>query len=243
MKGVDLSHYQKGLTIRQIRDAGNEFVIIKVTEGTGYRDDAAFDFYREAYETGFPVGCYCYSHALTGEDAQREARFLLDTIKGFPMPCGVFLDMEAPEQLRLVPETLRAVVDAWCGTIFEAGYVPGLYGSEYSIWAKLRPEDLPDGCLAWAAHYGRQPEIPCDLWQSSDSGNIDGVTVDTDEARSDRFRTIVETGFGRSDFLPAISPQKTPDISGAMALMVRYLQTEEFQKGFLTYMQKTEGSG
>ena len=31
MKGVDISHYQKGLTIRQIREAGKDFAIIKVT--------------------------------------------------------------------------------------------------------------------------------------------------------------------------------------------------------------------
>ena len=88
MKGVDISHYQKGLTIRQIREAGKDFAIIKVTEGTWLKDAAAFDFYREAYELGFPVGCYCYSHALTGEEAQREARFLLDTIKGSPCPAA-----------------------------------------------------------------------------------------------------------------------------------------------------------
>ena len=35
MKGVDISHYQNGLTVRQIKDSGNEFAIIKLTEGTG----------------------------------------------------------------------------------------------------------------------------------------------------------------------------------------------------------------
>ena len=243
MKGVDLSHYQKGLTIRQIRDAGNEFAIIKVTEGSWLKDAAAFDFYREAYKMGFPVGCYCYSHALTPEDSRAEACFLLDTIKGFPMPCGVFLDMEEEKQLALPPEQLRAVAEGWCGAIHEAGYIPGLYGSEGTIWTKLDPNTLPGSCLVWVAKWGKvPPETPCDLWQSSDSGNIDGVTVDTDEARSARFRTIVEKGFGRSEFLPAVFPQKTTDISGAMALLVRYLQTEEFQKGFLTYMQKMEVS-
>ena len=231
MRGVDISHYQKGLTIKRIKDAGNEFTIIKVTEGSWLRDGAAVDFYREAYETGFPVGCYCYSHATTVEDAAKEAQFLLQTINRFPMPCGVFLDIEEPKQLGLAAEKLRAVVEAWCGAITEAGYVPGVYGSAGSLWAKLDPDALPEGCLVWVAKWSQTPpDMPCDLWQDSDSGNIDGVTVDTDRARSDRFKTLIETG--SHDFTyhkqkiedgatlePEHQPQDKPDISGALGLL------------------------
>lgn len=239
MKGVDVSHYQKGLTIRQIRDAGFDFTVIKVTEGTWLRDAAAFEFYREAYETGFPVGCYCYSHAVTPEDARNEAQFLLQTVKHFPMPCGVFLDMEEPKQLGLAAEKLRAVVEAWCGAITEAGYVPGVYGSEGNLWAKLDPDALPEGCLVWVAKWSRTPpDLPCDLWQDSDSGSIGGVTVDKDEARSERFRSMVLAGMpGR----PAAGDAAS-DLSKAAAILASYLKTPEFERGFLDYVQRTEGS-
>jgi len=192
MTGVDISHYQKGLTIWQLRDAGKDFVILKLTEGVSMVDTAAFDFYREAYALGFPVGCYCYSHAVSAAEAREEAHFLLDTLRGFPMPCGVFLDMEEPKQLALSDEALREIADAWCGAVRAAGYVPGIYGSEYNLWAKLLPDALPADCLVWVAHYGREPELPCDLWQSGDRGRIAGYdgTVDTNEARSERFRRL-----------------------------------------------------
>ena len=207
MRGVDISHYQKGLTIRQIRDAGNDFAIIKLTEGCSLIDSAAFGFYHEAYELGFPVGCYCYSHATTPEQARREAEFLLKTINGFPMPCGVYLDAEEPKQLGLSHEELCAVARGWCEAIAEAGYVPGAYGSEYSLWAKLRPEELPEGTLIWAAHYGREPDMTCDLWQTSDSGRVNGYAgaVDTDEARSERFRTLVK------EYSPRPQAREKPD--------------------------------
>lgn len=238
MKGVDISRYQKGLTIGQIRDAGKAFAIIKVTEGTGLKDEAAFEFYREAYESGFPVGCYCYSHALTPEDAQCEARFLLDTINGFPMPCGVFLDMEEEKQLVLSPEKLAAVAESWCAVIGAAGYVPGLYGSEGNLWAKLDPAALPDGCLVWVAHYGKEPQLPCDLWQSGDSGQIEGFDgrVDTDEARSERFKRIVERGFS-SQPQP---PEGEPALSALLDRLGAYIRTREFRQGFLDYIQRTE---
>lgn len=249
MKGVDISHYQKGLTIKQIKDAGNEFTIIKVTEGSWLRDGAAADFYREAYEMGFPVGCYCYSHATTVEDAAKEARFLLDTINRFPMPCGVFLDMEEPKQLGLPKEKLLSIIAVWGNAIAEAGYIPGVYSSAGTLWATISPDEIGDKCLVWVAKWSQTPpDMPCDLWQNSDSGSIDGVTVDTDRARSDRFETMVETG--GHDFTyhkqktedgatpePEHPQQDKPDISGALELLAEYIRTPEFRENFLNYIK------
>ncbi len=197
MKGVDISHYQKGLTIQQIRDAGSAFAIIKLTEGDFLVDKAAFGLYHEAYCIGFPVGCYCYSHAAAPEQARREADFLLKTINGFPMPCGIFLDVEEPKQLALDHQALLSVLTAWCDTIRAAGYVPGVYGSEHNLWAKISPDGLPEDTLVWVAHYGQEPKMMCDVWQSGDSGRVDGYggRVDTDETRSKRFERLAETGF------------------------------------------------
>lgn len=239
MKGVDISHYQKGLTIRQIKDAGNEFAIIKVTEGSWLRDGAAVDFYREAYEIGFPVGCYCYSHATTTEDAWNEAHFLLNTVNRFPMPCGVFLDMEEPKQLGLPKEKLLAIIAAWGNAIAEAGYIPGVYSSAGTLWSTISPDEIGEKCLIWIAKWSQTPPyIPCDLWQDSDSGNIDGVTVDTDEARSDRFKAVVQRGFvPKGEPSPEPEPEDKPDISGALALLAEYIRTAEFAQNFLKYIE------
>ena len=251
MRGVDMSHYQKGLTIKQVKDAGNEFAIIKVTEGTWLVDAAAFEFYREAYEAGFPVGCYCYSHATTVEDAAKEAQFLLDTINRFPMPCGVFLDMEEPKQLGLAKEKLLSIIAAWGNAIAEAGYIPGVYSSAGTLWQKISPDEVDDGCLAWVAKWSQQPpDTPCDLWQNSDSGRVEGYDgqVDTDVARSDRFRTLVKMGFperkeepAAPDACPIDEPceqEKEPEVSGAFAMLAEYLQTKEFQENFLSYIER-----
>ena len=219
MKGVDLSHYQKGLTIRQLRDAGRDFAILKLTEGSGLADSAAFDFYREARELGFPVGGYCYSHAQTPEEARSEARFLLETVRGFPLPCGVFLDMEEARQLALPREKLRGIVNAWCAEIGAAGYAPGVYGSEGNLWAKVKPEELPAGTLVWAAHYGKEPDMPCDLWQSSDRGRVAGYDgpVDTDEARSKRFQALAEAP--PQSPAPTAPPEGEPRVDPSVMLL------------------------
>ena len=125
MKGVDISHYQKNLTIREIRNAGYDFAVIKLTEGSWFKDAAAFDFYREALELKFPVGCYCYSHAVTPDEAREEAQFLLQAINRFPMPCGIYLDVEEPKQLELSDRQLRDMAKDWCDVIRSAGYTRG----------------------------------------------------------------------------------------------------------------------
>ena len=211
MNGVDISHYQKGLTIRQIKEAGKEFAILKLTEGARLVDSAAFSFYREAYELDFPVGCYCYSHALNAEEAGAEAAFLLDTLRGFPMPCGVFLDVEETEQLALTHERLLAVVRAWCAGIRAGGYTPGVYGSAGTLWAKLSPDELPPGCLVWVAKWGgAPPNTPCDLWQTGDSGRVEGYggCLDTDRAGSARFEDLVK---GASPSRPRTAATAGPD--------------------------------
>ena len=198
MKGVDISHYQDGLTIKQIRDSGNEFAIFKLTEGTGYVDPSAFGFYKEAYELGFPVGCYCYSHAVNTQQAMAEAHYLLDQLNGFPMPCGVFLDIEAPEQLALSHDEMKNVVLGWAAAVMGRGYLAGFYGSAANLWAILSPNELPNGCMAWVAKWSNTPpDLPCDLWQNSDNGHVEGYDgpVDTDEARSTLFKTLVNRGF------------------------------------------------
>lgn len=207
MNGVDISHYQRGLTIQQLKDSGKSFAIIKLTEGTHLIDASSFEFYQEAYQLSFPLGCYCYSHATNAQQAMAEAVFLLDTLRGFPMPCGIFLDMEEPKQLALPHDDLLNVIRGWCAGIGGKGYIPGIYSSEGTLWAKISPEELPDGCLVWVARWSNnQPNTPCDLWQNSDRGQIDGYNgpVDTDVALSDRFQYLINTAtYKRTEEKPA----------------------------------------
>ena len=254
MKGVDISHYQKGLTIRQLKQAGYDFAIIKLTEGVEIVDKAAFDFYREAYELGFPVGGYCYSHAVTAKEAAAEAGHLLDTLNGFPMPLGIYLDVEEPKQLSLSHDALLDVLDTWCNGIAQHGYVPGVYGSEGNLWAKVHPDLLMEGTLVWVAKWSAvPPNVPCDLWQTSDSGSVPGYSgnVDKDLSRSVRFETLVDAGgcdYQYHHHLTPSAPDKLPDTEAANRkdpveivndLLLSYLQTAEFREEFSEYVKNS----
>jgi len=243
MIGADLSNHQRGLTMDELKAEGVEFVIIKATQGTHFIDPCGAEFYAAACAAGLPAGVYGYSEATTPEDAEAEARFLLAAIRGRPMPCGVWLDVETPQQLRLTTEQLTFTVAAWCRVIRAAGYTPGIYSSELSAWPKIERKALSDDVLIWVAHYGKSPAMACDLWQYTDQHPLPGheFTLDVDLTRSERFKAMVNAARA-SPALPADSPaeaEKAPDISGALAQLAAYLQTAEFRDGFIKFLERS----
>jgi len=248
MIGADISSWQRGLTMAELKDKGVEFVIIKATQGTHYTDPCGADFYMAAREAGLPMGVYSYSEAVTPEAARGEARYLLNRINGFAQPCGVFMDVETPEQLRLPGYQLQETVAAWCDVIRAAGYRPGVYSSELSAWSRLDPADLGDA-LVWVAHYGKAPDMPCDIWQFSESGTIPGreFKLDLDMVISDRFAAIVRDAAAASTAVPPPSPDTlggpSPAITGALQLLADYIRTPAFEQSFLKYMEGRDRDG
>ena len=87
--GIDISSHQGGLNIAAI---WADFVIVKVTEGTGYENP----FWRTQAEAtlaaGKRLGLY---HFANDEDAGEQARFFLDRAKAYAGRATFWLDWEA----------------------------------------------------------------------------------------------------------------------------------------------------
>lgn len=224
MRGIDISHYQKDLDLSALRADGSQFVILKLSEGRGIPDESFDRFYEQAQALGIQVGAYVYSHATNASVAQEEAVYALSLLKGRILPLGIFMDVEEPEQMRTPRDQLMQTVTAFCRTVERSGYSSGIYGSEFNLWTRISVDDVADS-LIWVAHYGREPDIPCDLWQSGDNGVLPGygAPVDTDVVRSDRFRELV-TAANRPDGQCA-EPQKADPV-------VRMLQCCMAQDGY-----------
>ena len=140
MKGIDLSHYQEGLDLSNLKRGGYSFAILKLSEGRGIAD-ASFDkFYDMAQAHGIPVGAYVFSHATNASVAQAEAVYAISLLKGRPLQLGVFMDIETTGQMQIPKEQLKQTVTAFKDTINRAGYDFGIYGSEYNAWSRLSTE-------------------------------------------------------------------------------------------------------
>ena len=224
MRGVDISNHQAGLDLAKAKSAGIEFAVCKLSEGRTYKDRQFDTFYQQAQACGLPLGAYVYSHATTPDAAIAEANTALLLLGGRELALGLFMDVETNAQMELPAVQLKQTLMAFCRTVENAGYVSGLYGSEYNLWARVAPADFPDS-LIWVAHYGKQPAFACDLWQRSDSGSFPGYggPVDTDEVMSERMREIIKGQGAKPEPTPAPEPQPSPPERGDP--IVRVLQT------------------
>lgn len=189
LRGIDISSWQAGMSAASINSV--DFAILKISEGQSWVDPQFDNFYRMAT---IPLGAYVYSHAVTEAEARAEAQKALSLAAGRKLPLGIFMDVEDKSQLALPDSRLTAVVKAFCDVIREAGYIPGAYGSNGNLWAKVGASYLGKDVLVWNAAWQRtKPSVPCDVWQYSESTRIDGYdgNVDGDEAVSDRFLALI----------------------------------------------------
>lgn len=194
MTGVDLSNYQASLNIESLKQNGLSFAILKATESTTLSDRSFEKHYAALKTAAIPVGAYCFSHATNVEQARSEAAFILHVVKGKELPLGIYMDVELDSQMALSNAQLLDVVNAFCQVIRNAGYIPGLYGSEYRTWYKIDRNKLPADVIKWVAHYGKAPAFDCDIWQTTDQFRITGYDyyLDRDQAMSSRFVKMVE---------------------------------------------------
>lgn len=232
MNGVDISHYQDGLNIANLPNDGYKFAILKLSEGHTIADPCFDKFYAACQQYKIPAGAYVFSYATTEAAAIAEANYALSLLKGRRLDLGIYMDVETTDQMSCARGQLDKAVRAFCKTVEDAGYKSGIYGSEYNLWRRVDPESFGDSFI-WVAHYGKQPEIPCDIWQSSDNGSVSGFkgAVDVDVARSARFKEII--------YYEAPKPAPAQRIDGAVAT-IQYVMHQDGYWGEVTGKKSKE---
>lgn len=115
--GIDISSHQAGLHIAAI---WCDFVIVKVTEGTGYENP----FWRSQAEATLAAGKRLgFYHFANDEDAGDQARFFLDRAKAYVGRATFWLDWEA-DAVGLGPGPALAFLNQVAA---ETGSTPGFY--------------------------------------------------------------------------------------------------------------------
>ena len=134
--GIDISSHQGGLHIAAI---WADFVIVKVTEGTGYVNPFWQQQAEATLAAGKRLGLYLFAN---DEDAGEQARFFLDRAKGYAGRATFWLDWEA-DALNLDPSDALVILNQMAS---ETGSTPGIY---------LNGQGMGSG--DWSAVAGRFP--------------------------------------------------------------------------------------
>lgn len=115
--GIDISSHQGGLNIRAI---WADFVIVKITEGTGYENP----YWRAQAEATLAAGKRLgFYHFANDEDAGAQARYFLDRARSYVGRATFWLDWEA-DAVGLGPGPALAFLNQVAA---ETGSTPGFY--------------------------------------------------------------------------------------------------------------------
>lgn len=184
--GIDVSSYQGVINWKKVKAAGVDYAIVRV----GYRgygtgsirlDDRYEANMSGAVAAGIPVGAYFYSQAVTVEEAEEEAVFVLEKLAGYDVAYPVVFDMEevddADARTNALTQAERTdITIAFCEKIKAAGYTPMVYGNIRWMIMHLDLARL-ESYDKWFAQYFKQPFFPYDfsMWQYTSRGTIDGI--------------------------------------------------------------------
>lgn len=188
--GIDVSEYQLDIDWDAVKNAGVEFVFIRVgwrglTEGALNPDKRAQEYYDGAKRAGLSVGAYFFSQAISMEEAAEEARFALSVMDGWDLDLPLVYDWEyAGESARTAHVDRRTLTDCtrvFCRTVENAGYIPMIYFNSSQGMHLLHLEELTEFPF-WLAQYMDGMDFPyrVDFWQYTAEGTVPGIQVPVD---------------------------------------------------------------
>ena len=182
--GIDVSQWQAGIDFNAVKEAGCEFVIMRI--GYGDSDSYSLDSrYMEnmagATAAGIPVGIYFYSEDNDPDDVRDHARWIAGLLAGQKLDFPIAFDWEDFEHFQsygMSIDDLNELYEAFADELSLYGLDTMLYSSKNFLeffWTNdyHRP--------VWLAHYVDQTDYAGEykIWQRC-YGKIAGINADTD---------------------------------------------------------------
>ena len=192
--GIDVSEFQENIDWQKVKDAGVEFVFLRIgrrgaTTGLLYDDTEFETHYKGAKKAGLKIGVYFFSQACSTAEAEEEADFVIGRLKGkkidFPIVYDleeVYLADETPRISELSREEHTANVLAFCKRLNRRHYDAMIYTYQYWAETYYDMEQISAYPIWYAAYDTNEPKLdyPISIWQYSKNGMIDGISVPID---------------------------------------------------------------
>lgn len=181
--GIDVSLWQGDIRWQEV---DVDYAIIQVRDFANIEKDPCFEEnVWGCLENGIPMGFYAFSRAVTQEEVEKEAEYVVSQLQGIPVTYPVYLDLETDFWHSIdangclvfrnynAEETKNFVLNflqTWEREILKAGYVPGIY-CNYALLERLNlvTDNYLENMQCWIAggeyydqvvSYGNNHEIP-----------------------------------------------------------------------------------
>ena len=234
--GADFSKHQGTIDWASVKQSGVEFVILRAavrgygSSGNLMTDSQIAANIEGALSQNIDVGIYVFSQAVTTEEAVEEAERALDIIKGYDIKLPIYFDSEysgAPNRTGRADGLTKAertsLAIAFCETVRNAGYKPGVYASKSFFYNNLGYVAFQSrGYEIWLAHYISSVtdfKYPYNIWQYTSKGSIGGVQSEyadldiayydyaNDSDMSERGKNVMVTA-SSDDFLSFVNTEE-----------------------------------
>ncbi len=234
--GADFSKHQGTIDWASVKQSGVEFVILRAavrgygSSGNLMTDSQIAANIEGALSQNIDVGIYVFSQAVTTEEAVEEAERALDIIKGYDIKLPIYFDSEysgAPNRTGRADGLTKAertsLAIAFCETVRNAGYKPGVYASKSFFYNNLGYAAFQSrGYEIWLAHHISSVtdfKYPYNIWQYTSKGSIGGVQSEyadldiayydyaNDSDMSERGKNVMVTA-SSDDFLSFVNTEE-----------------------------------
>ena len=184
--GIDISKWQGTVDFEKVKNAGIEFVIMRMGRQSDSGEEIEMDvrfqeYYKEAKRVGLKVGVYVYNTAISPEDGINTAKWVMKNLNGDKLDFPVAYDWENWKNFmnyKISMHTLSEAYLAFERTLKDSGYDAMLYSSKFyleNVWMHYENSKI------WLAHYTSQTDYKGEymMWQMTSSAKIDGITENT----------------------------------------------------------------
>jgi len=203
--GIDVSYHNETIDWNKVKASGVEYAMIRIGY-RGYRGgtiastgDSKFKSYIEgAKAAGLKVGVYFFSQAITPQEAEEEADWTLEHIKGYQLDLPVAIDyefagtkdkngnsLERLNNANLSKEQKTENVSVFCDKVKAAGYQAMVYSSSNWLEHDMDTYALNQKYGVWMARYNTHSYVDSekgkfyggklDIWQCSSTAKVDGI--------------------------------------------------------------------
>ena len=183
VKCLDISTWQGYVDFNKVKSAGYNYVILRAGFGREYsqKDNTFERNYANAKAAGIKVGVYWFSYSTSPSDAYREANACLYCLNGKRLDMPVYYDLEYQPAMSMSNSNYTQMALNFCSTIKKAGYKSGVYSSASVYGYLLNHQTLiNNGVSIWNAQWSSYCSVPCDIWQYSEKGQVNGISASVD---------------------------------------------------------------
>ena len=183
--GIDVSRWQGDIDFNKVKEAGCEFVIMRVggyDDGSVYVDSQYYKNLKNAKAAGLKIGIYYHAEERSVEEVKQNVKWLMGVLDGEKLDYPIAYDWEDFanfESYKINLHDINDIYQTFYDEVTAAGYDAMLYSSKnylMCLWTNKNKTPV------WLAHYIDRTDYTGDyiMWQKDCKGRIDGISGDVD---------------------------------------------------------------